>query len=70
MSLRPAAAPQTNQAGLRTGLIDEEELEKVPWLLRLDGQAVQLLRSLRTVLAAKGSSSKAPAIIVVGSGTT
>ena len=54
--------PKSNQAGL----------EDRPVLLKTDfvsNYALRLLRSIRRVLAPNGSSSNAPAIIVVGSGT-
>jgi hypothetical protein len=54
--------PKSNQAGL----------EDRPVLLATDfvnNYAVRVLRRSRSVLAPNGSSSNAPAIIVVGSGT-
>jgi hypothetical protein len=60
--VRSGQAPKRNQAGL----------ENRPVLLVTDfvsNYAVRVLRRIRSALAPKGSSSKAPAIIVVGSGT-
>jgi hypothetical protein len=54
--------PKSNQAGL----------EDRPILLATDflnNYAVRVLRKIRRELAPNGSSSNAPAIIVVGSGT-
>jgi hypothetical protein len=51
-----------NQAGLVTGLICLETGF-------VSNYAVRFLRRKRMVLAPNGTSSKAPAIIVVGSGT-
>jgi hypothetical protein len=58
---RPAFVPRKNQAGLE---------DRPVWLETdfVSNYALRFLRSIRIVLAPKGSSSNASAIIVVGSG--
>ena len=59
-------APQTIGPTLEAGLMRAKRLEKPD---KINRYAARFLRRNRTVLAPKGSSSNAPTIIVVGSGT-
>ena len=57
---------QKDQAGFKAGLTCENDL--ILWRYRY-AATTRFLRRIRSVLAPKGSSNSAPAIIVVGSGT-